>query len=210
MAKISENNGLYELSDTEGLDDSLSNQDILPTPIAERTWNQWHIASLWIGMSVCIPTYMLASQMIIGGLTWVEALMMILLGNVIVAIPMIFNGHAGTKYGIPFPVLGRASFGYHGIQIPSVLRAIVACGWFGIQTWLGGLAFVAIACFFRAIIPFRTASKAPIPQNTPNDMTNQPDNNTTGLILPALWSHHEQCSSSFFGLSAVQRQRFQF
>ena len=145
MAKIHEQDGLYELTDTTDLDPSLVNEDILPTPIKQRTWNQWHIASLWVGMSVCIPTYMLASSMIIGGLSWVEALVMILLGNVIVAIPMIFNGHAGTKYGIPFPVLGRASFGYHGIQIPSVLRALVACGWFGIQTWLGGLAFVAIA-----------------------------------------------------------------
>ena len=148
MATINENNGLYELSDTEGLDDSLSNKDILPTPLNERSWNKWHIASLWVGMSVCIPTYMLASQMIIGGLSWLEAIMMILIGNFIVAIPMVFNGHAGTKYGIPFPVLGRASFGYHGIQVPSILRAIVACGWFGIQTWLGGLAFVAIAGIF--------------------------------------------------------------
>ena len=145
MANINEQDGLFELENTEDLDPSLSNSDILPTPLSERTWSKWHIASLWIGMSVCIPTYMLASQMIIGGLSWLEALMLILLGNVIVTIPMIFNGHAGTKYGIPFPVLGRASFGYHGIQVPSVLRALVACGWFGIQTWLGGLAFVAIA-----------------------------------------------------------------
>jgi cytosine/uracil/thiamine/allantoin permease len=146
MAKVVEREGLFELENTEeGLDASLSNADILPTPIKERTWNKWHIASLWVGMSVCIPTYMLAAQMIMGGLSWKEALMMILLGNIIVAIPMIFNGHAGTKYGIPFPVLGRASFGFHGIQIPSLLRALVACGWFGIQTWLGGLAFVAIA-----------------------------------------------------------------
>ena len=144
MAEVHEHDGLLELTHTEDLDPHLSNEDILPTPLHERTWNQWHIASLWVGMAVCVPTYMLASSMIIGGLSWKEALMMILLGNLIVAVPMVFNGHAGTKYGIPFPVLGRASFGYNGIHIPSLLRALVACGWFGIQTWLGGLAIVAI------------------------------------------------------------------
>ena len=144
MAKIQEQNGMYELSETDGLDSSLTNADILPTPIKERTWSRWHIASLWVGMAVCIPTYMLAAQMITGGLSWKEALVLIVLGNVIVSVPMVFNGHAGTKFGIPFPVLGRASFGWLGIQIPSLLRALVACGWFGIQTWLGGLAIVSI------------------------------------------------------------------
>ena len=144
MARVVEKGGLVELDGRDGLDPSLVNDDIFPTPIAERHWNKWEIASLWVGMAVCIPTYMLASQMIIGGLSWVEALAMIVLGNVIVAIPMVFNGHAGTKYGIPFPVLGRASFGHLGIHLPSLLRALVACGWFGIQTWLGGLAIVAI------------------------------------------------------------------
>lgn len=144
MADIREENGLLEFTSTDGLDPTLCNDDILPTPLEERSWNQWHIASLWVGMAVCVPTYMLASSMIVGGLSWKEALMMILLGNLIVAVPMVFNGHAGTKYGIPFPVLGRASFGYNGIHLPSLLRAIVACGWFGIQTWLGGLAMVAI------------------------------------------------------------------
>ncbi|MFC1746137.1 NCS1 family nucleobase:cation symporter-1, partial [Candidatus Riflebacteria bacterium] len=103
---------------------------------------------LWVGMSVCIPTYMLASSMIIGGLSWKEAIAMIFLGNVIVAIPMVFNGHAGTKYGIPFPVLGRASFGTMGVHLPSLLRAIVACGWFGIQTWIGGKAILGIISAF--------------------------------------------------------------
>jgi cytosine/uracil/thiamine/allantoin permease len=144
MAQVREVGGLFELDNQDGLDPTLVNDDIFPTPIAERHWNKWEIASLWVGMAVCIPTYMLASQMIIGGLSWLEALMMIVLGNLIVAVPMVFNGHAGTKYGIPFPVLGRASFGHLGIHIPSLLRAFVACGWFGIQTWLGGLAIVAI------------------------------------------------------------------
>jgi len=144
VAKLHAEHDIYELTETSDLDPALSNEDLLPTALAHRSWNLWHLASLWVGMAVCVPTYMLASNMILGGLSWKEALMMILLGNVIVAIPMVFNGHAGTKYGIPFPVLGRASFGYNGIHIPSVLRAIVACGWFGIQTWLGGLAMIAI------------------------------------------------------------------
>ena len=91
-------------------------------------------------MSVCIPTYMLASGLISGGMNWWQALMTISLGNLIVLVPMVLNAHAGTKYGIPFPILARASFGVKGSNIPALLRAIVACGWFGIQTWIGGQA----------------------------------------------------------------------
>lgn len=91
-------------------------------------------------MSLCIPTYMLASSLIGGGMNWWEAILTIFLGNTVVLIPMILNGHAGTKYGIPFPVFARASFGVRGANIPAMLRAIVACGWFGIQTWIGGFA----------------------------------------------------------------------
>lgn len=144
MAHVEERDGMYQLKGTQDLDPALTNEDILPTDVQHRTWNVWHLASLWIGMAVCIPTYMLASNMIVGGLSWKEAMAMIILGNIIVAIPMVLNGHAGTKYGIPFPVLGRSAFGHWGVHIPSILRAIVACGWFGIQTWLGGLAILAI------------------------------------------------------------------
>lgn len=146
MARLVENDaGLQSLSDTDDLNPELCNADLRPTGFAERHWNTWHIASLWIGMAVCIPTYMLASYMITDGLSWLEALWIIFLGNLIVAIPMVFNGHAGTRYGIPFPVLGRASFGVRGVHVPSVLRALVACGWFGVQTWMGGLALASIA-----------------------------------------------------------------
>ncbi|MEX2115609.1 MAG: NCS1 family nucleobase:cation symporter-1, partial [Bacteroidota bacterium] len=117
------------------------NADIAPTKIAARTWNTYHIAALWIGMCVCIPTYMLAAGLIAGGMNWWQAILTITLGNVIVLIPMILNAHAGTKFGIPFPVLVRASFGTLGANVPSILRALVACGWFGIQTWIGGQAF---------------------------------------------------------------------
>ena len=119
---------------------SIFNEDLAPVSIAKRTWGIYNIAALWIGMSVCIPTYMLASGLISGGMNWWQALMTISLGNLIVLIPMVLNAHAGTKYGIPFPILARASFGVKGSNIPALLRAIVACGWFGIQTWIGGQA----------------------------------------------------------------------
>src|ERR1700712_4416942 len=119
---------------------SLYNEDLAPVPLEKRTWGVYNYASLWVAMSVCIPTYMLASGLIAGGMSWKQAIGTILLGNLIVLIPMILNAHAGTKYGIPFPVYVRASFGVRGANIPAVLRALVACGWFGIQTWIGGQA----------------------------------------------------------------------
>jgi len=121
-------------------DASLYNEDLAIVPKEKRTWNTWNYAALWISMSLCIPTYMLASSLIDGGMNWWQAILTIFLGNMIVLIPMILNGRAGAKYGIPFPVLARASFGVRGANIPAILRAIVACGWFGIQTWIGGFA----------------------------------------------------------------------
>ncbi len=132
---------LVETDVTSIADQKLINIDLSPTKISERSWGTYAIAALWIGMSVNIPTYMLASGLIAGGMNWWQALMTIGLGNLIVLIPMVLNAHAGTKYGIPFPVLARASFGTKGSNIPALLRAIVACGWFGIQTWIGGQAF---------------------------------------------------------------------
>ena len=122
----------------------LWNEDLAPTALAQRTWSTYHIAALWIGMSVVITTYTLASGLMGQGMTWWQAMITILLGNVIVLIPMILNAHAGTKYGISFPVLCRAAFGTRGANVPAVLRAIVACGWFGIQTWIGALALDAL------------------------------------------------------------------
>ncbi|MFT5685400.1 MAG: NCS1 family nucleobase:cation symporter-1 [Myxococcota bacterium] len=121
-------------------DPSLINDDIRPTTPAERHWSVINMASLWIGMVVCVPTYTLAGGLIDQGMNWSQAVLTIMLGNLIVLVPMILNGHAGTKYGVPFPVLARASFGINGAHIPSLLRALVACGWFGIQTWFGGFA----------------------------------------------------------------------
>jgi nucleobase:cation symporter-1, NCS1 family len=140
-------NGIHEVTD----DISHSpywNEDLAPTRIGDRKWGTKDIAALWISMSACIPTYMLASSLIAGGMNWWQAVLTIFLGNVIVLIPMILNAHAGTKYGIPFPVYCRASFGTLGANIPALLRALVACGWFGIQAWIGGDAIYKILAVF--------------------------------------------------------------
>lgn len=126
----------------------LYNHDLAPTTIAERKWSVWSIAALWISMSACIPTYQLASGLIDGGMNWWQGVLTIFLGNLIVLVPMILNAHAGTRYGIPFPVYCRASFGTIGANLPALLRALVACGWFGIQTWIGGAAIFAILSMF--------------------------------------------------------------
>ncbi|MBX3728058.1 MAG: NCS1 family nucleobase:cation symporter-1 [Candidatus Sumerlaeia bacterium] len=132
----------HELVETtvELSDAPLWNADIAPTRLDQRTWNRWNIAALWIGMAVCIPTYMLASGLVAKGMSWWQALLVVLLGNAIVLVPMVLNAHAGTRYGIPFPVLARSSFGLIGSNVPALMRAMVACGWFGIQTWIGGSA----------------------------------------------------------------------
>ena len=122
----------------------LWNRDLAPTTIRERTWTTWNIAALWIGMSVVITTYTLAGGFIEAGMNWRQAMVTILLGNTIVLVPMILNAHSGTKYGVSFPVLCRAAFGVRGANVPAVLRAVVACGWFGIQTWIGGTALDAL------------------------------------------------------------------
>jgi NCS1 family nucleobase:cation symporter-1 len=123
----------------------LTSPDLAPVPAAERTWGTGNYAALWISMSLCIPTYMLASSLIEGGMNWWQALLTIFLGNSIVLVPMLLNGRAGAQYGIPFPVFARASFGVRGAQVPALLRAIIACGWFGIQTWIGGYALYQMA-----------------------------------------------------------------
>ncbi|MEK7383105.1 MAG: NCS1 family nucleobase:cation symporter-1 [Elusimicrobiota bacterium] len=124
------------------------NADIAPISRAQRTWGTRDMAVLWIGMSACVPTYMLASSLIAEGMNWWQAVLTIFLGNCIVLIPMILNAHAGTKYGIPFPVYCRASFGLRGANVPALLRALVACGWFGIQTWIGGAAIYKLAAIY--------------------------------------------------------------
>lgn len=128
----------------------LYNEDLAPVPVEKRDWTTYNYAALWISMAHCIPTYMMASGLISAGMNWWQALITILLGNTIVLAPILLNSHPGTKYGIPFPVFARASYGTRGSNLPALMRAIVACGWFGIQAWIGGQA---IHIFFASIIP---------------------------------------------------------
>ncbi|MBO0807590.1 MAG: NCS1 family nucleobase:cation symporter-1 [Actinobacteria bacterium] len=132
--------GRVTLADDATLDSRYSNGDLAPLPAARRTWSTYNYAALWIGMSHNIPSYLLASGLIALGMNWVQAVLTIALANLIVLIPMLLNSHAGTKYGIPYPVFARASFGLRGANLAAVLRALIACGWFGIQTWIGGEA----------------------------------------------------------------------
>jgi NCS1 family nucleobase:cation symporter-1 len=125
-------------------DPRLYNEDLAPTMAAQRTWGTYNYIALWFSMSMEVTTYMLASSLIAGGMNWKQAIFTILIGNLIVLIPMLLNAHAGAKYGIPFPVFVRASFGIRGANLPAMLRALVACGWFGIQSWLGGQAIAAM------------------------------------------------------------------
>ena len=143
--------GRVELLDTRRIDaSSLYNADLAPVPLASRTWTTYNYAALWVSMAHCIPTYMLASGLLASGMNWSQALFTILLGNTIVLVPILLNSHPGTKYGIPFPVFARAAYGTLGSNVPALMRALVACGWFGIQAWIGG---EALHTMFKAVIP---------------------------------------------------------
>ena len=145
----------------------LYNEDLAPVPVERRNWTTYNYAALWISMAHCIPTYMLSSGLISAGMNWWQALITILLGNVIVLIPILLNSHPGTKYGIPFPVFARAAYGTYGSNLPALMRAIVACGWFGIQAWIGG---EALHTFFSAIIPgWPTLLGGPIGGHAPTE-----------------------------------------
>src|SRR5207244_3099103 len=143
--------GRVELVDESALQSSpLYNHDLAPVPAARRNWTTYNYAALWISMAHCIPTYMLASGLMAAGMDWKQALFTILLGNVIVLVPILLNSHPGTKYGIPFPVFARAAYGTAGSNLPALMRALVACGWFGIQAWIGG---EALQVFLVNVIP---------------------------------------------------------
>ncbi len=149
QAGVREKDGIYEV--TGDIQSPYVNHDLFPSRIADRKWGMKDIAALWISMSACVPTYMLASSLIAEGMSWWQAVFTIFLGNVVVLLPMVLNAHAGTKYGIPFPVYCRPSFGILGANVPALLRALVACGWFGIQAWIGGWAIYKIlAIYFPA------------------------------------------------------------
>jgi NCS1 family nucleobase:cation symporter-1 len=143
--------GRVELVDTARVERSaLYNEDLAPVPIARRTWTTYNYAALWISMAHCIPTYMLSAGLMATGMSWAQALFTVALGNTIVLIPILLNSHPGTRYGIPFPVFARAAYGTIGSNLPALMRAIVACGWFGIQAWIGG---EALNTFFTSVIP---------------------------------------------------------
>ena len=138
--------GRHELADDSSIRDSyLYNKDLAPVPIQQRTWTTYNYLALWVGMAHNLPTYGLAAGLVVLGMAWYQAIITISLANIIVLIPMLLNSHAGTKYGIPYPVFARASFGVFGANVAALLRAGVACGWFGIQTWIGGEALYTLA-----------------------------------------------------------------
>src|SRR5437870_3590196 len=143
--------GRVELQSTAAIESSrLYNHDLAPVPVSRRNWTTYNYAALWISNANCSQTYMLASGLMAQGMSWKQAIFTILLGNSIVLVPILLNSHAGTKYGIPFPVFARASYGTIGSNLPALMRALVACGWFGIQAWIGG---EALHTFFSVVIP---------------------------------------------------------
>ena len=133
---------------SQKIDSTLTNDDLAPTTSAHRTWGTYNYIALWFSMSMEISTYQLASSLIAKGMDWKQAVGTVLLGNLIVLVPMLLNAHAGAKYGIPFPVFIRAPFGVRGANIPAIMRALVACGWFGIQSWIGGMAIHSMLLVF--------------------------------------------------------------
>jgi NCS1 family nucleobase:cation symporter-1 len=149
--EVQHEDGRVELSDNLNIERSpLYNHDLAPVRVADRNWSTYNFAALWISMAHCIPTYMLASGLMDKGMSWSQALWTIALGNLIVLVPILLNSHPGTKYGIPFPVFARASYGVYGSNLPALLRALVACGWFGIQAWIGGQA---VHTLLRVLFP---------------------------------------------------------
>jgi nucleobase:cation symporter-1, NCS1 family len=149
--EVRHGDGRVELRAPEELKASpLYNEDLAPVAVSRRTWNTWDYAALWISMAHCIPTYTLAAGMIAQGMAWWQALVTILAGNLIVLAPILLNSHPGTKYGIPFPVFARAAYGTSGANLPALMRALIACGWFGINAWIGGHA---LQVFFVALWP---------------------------------------------------------
>ena len=170
MAEIAHSDGrveLDELTEASLVASTLYNEDLAPVRVKDRNWSTYNFAALWISMAHCIPTYMIAAQLIEKGMSWRQALGTVLLGNIIVLAPILANSHAGTKYGIPFPVYARAAYGTSGANLPALMRALVACGWFGIQCWIGG---EALNTFFRALWPgWATALGGPIADHLPGE-----------------------------------------
>ncbi len=139
--------------------DSLENADLAPVPEARRTWRWYHFAALWLGMVIAVPAYMIPADMIDAGMSALQAVGIVLMGNLVVLVPILLIGHAGSRYGVPFAVLVRSSFGVQGAKLPALARAVVACGWYGIQTWIGGSTLLALT----GILFHKDLSGAPLP-----------------------------------------------
>ena len=143
--QVTQPDGRVDLADAAAIAESpYANAELAPVPVGKRTWNTYNFAALWMGMAHNIPSYLLASGLVALGMNWLQAFLTITVANLLVLIPMLLNSHAGTKYGIPFPVFARAFYGVRGANLAAILRALVACGWFGIQTWVGGQAIFVI------------------------------------------------------------------
>lgn len=166
--QIAHADGRVELTDESIISSSpIYNHDLAPIPVSKRNWSTYNYAALWVSMSACIPTYMLSSSLIANGMNWWQAVVTILLGNIIVLAPILLNSHPGTKYGIPFPVFARAAYGTYGSNLPALMRAVVACGWFGIQAWIGGQA---LHVFFKSVFPgWETSLGGPIAGHVPGE-----------------------------------------
>ena len=167
MAEIQHPDGRVELAeeDLAALADSpLFNHDLQPIPVPERRWGTYNFAALWISMAHCIPTYMLAAGLIDSGMSWSQALFTIFLGNAIVLIPILLNSHPGTRYGIPFPVLARASFGVYGANIAAVIRGLIAVAWYGIQTYVASKALIIVVLIPLALkgVTYRPSGAATV------------------------------------------------
>jgi NCS1 family nucleobase:cation symporter-1 len=140
-------------------ENSLTNADLAPVGEAQRTWRWYHFAALWLGMVIAVQAYMLAGAMIDQGLSAWQAVGIVLLGNLVVLAPILLIGHAGSRYGVPFAVLVRTSFGVQGAKLAAFTRALVACGWYGIQTWIGGSTLLALA----GVVAGHDLSGSPLP-----------------------------------------------
>ncbi|KAF5178284.1 Purine-uracil permease ncs1 [Thalictrum thalictroides] len=121
-------------------DTGLINDDLRPTKPEDRTFSGWEMASLWVGLVVGVPTYYLAGSLVDLGMAWWQGIATVVAANIILLVPLVLTGEPGTRYGISFPVLARSAFGIRGANVPTLLRALVGCGWYGIETWIGGEA----------------------------------------------------------------------
>ncbi len=192
--------GRHELApevDATLADSPLHNEDLAPVPITKRNWTTYNYVALWIGMSHNIPTWGLAAGLVALGMAWYQAIFTIMLANIIVLIPMLLNSHAGTKYGIPYPVFARGSFGVYGANLAALLRAGIACGWFGIQTWIGGEAvWTVMSAIFGQNSWWDTAAKFQLGFGNPQPWT-------LWLSFAIFWLI--QISIIYRGMDAVRR-----